>query len=131
MAKSERSRRSVVDAAWLEWTVTRQAATGRCHFIVDFVALPGWFCGHELGLAITDGPSILWTLTHLPEINRAHLAVLACRDLPKPKRTRKQVVAEARRREWRALIRFRAMEKDVARRGQVARRATSKRSLAA
>src|SRR5262249_13149976 len=108
MLKCDWSQRNVIRSAWLEWIVTRQCTRGNgARYIPEYVEVPDWFRNHELGLAITDGPTIFWTLAHLPEINQAHRAMLAGRNLPKPKRSREQKVAEWRRREWRARIRLR------------------------
>jgi hypothetical protein len=101
----------MIKAAWLEWLVSHQVAgSNAAHYIPAFVEVPGWFCAYELGLAIQEGPSIIWTAQHLVEINQAHRAQLTCRDLRKSRRVREQDVAERRRREWKAMLRLKADE---------------------
>jgi hypothetical protein len=99
---------AIVKAAWLEWIVTHLVLTGDGDGLVPrFVEVEHWFILRELGLGANESPSIFWTLVHLKQINRAHRAMLACRDLPEPKRQREQDEAEQRRREWRAVLKFR------------------------
>jgi hypothetical protein len=98
--------------------VSHQAGSGNgVRYIPEYVEMPRWFRMYELGLAIPDGPSILWTLRHLDRINRKHRAALAAQDLPKAKQEskleREQAEAERRCREWRALLRFRRSALDA------------------
>lgn len=109
--------RTVVKMAWLEWLVSRQIDSGNgADYIPLFIEVPGWFWAYELGFAIPEGPSILFTAEHLEEINRAHRAILAgprrTTSKPKPKARRKieQAEAERRRREWRAMLQVRSSD---------------------
>lgn len=103
----------VIKSCWIEWLVARQITTGNGEScLIECAYVPGWFRLHELGLAVSDGPSIFWTLDHLVELNRAHRAQLAGprREASKPKLSakarRKLEQAEARRRrqKWRAVV---------------------------
>lgn len=78
---------------------------------------PPWFRAYELGLAISAGPSIIWTFAHVEKINRKNRAFLAAPNLAKPtkkwsakkksKAGHAQAEAEESRRIWRAIIKFR------------------------
>jgi hypothetical protein len=106
----------LIRTAWLEWLVSRQVGGGNgARYIPAFVEVPGWFPAYELGLALREGPSIVWTAEHLDEINAAHRAVLTCRELRKSMKAREQHAAEKRRREWRAMLRLKADEKTARR----------------
>jgi hypothetical protein len=101
----------VIKAAWMEWLVSHQIASGNgASYIAQVVEIPGWFRSFELGMAIPEGPSIFWTFDHLDQINRAHRHLLACPDRPKPPKPKEQDIANQRRREWRAILRFRRAE---------------------
>jgi hypothetical protein len=92
-----------VKAAWLEWIVTHLMHSGDGASLVPaYVEVEDWFRQGELGLGRGEAPTIFWTTVHLAQINRAHQAMLACCDLPQPKRERELDEAAQRRREWRA-----------------------------
>jgi hypothetical protein len=62
---------------WLEYRVTRQISTGNGEHYLAQWRVPGWFAAVELGLGLCEGPSILYTMTHLPDINRRNNRQLA------------------------------------------------------
>lgn len=71
--------KQVIRAAYLEWRVTRQMSTANGEKFLasepstDAHPAPGWFIAEELGFGDCNGPSLLWTLEHLPETNRRHI----------------------------------------------------------
>jgi hypothetical protein len=92
-----------IKSAWLEWIVTHLMRCGDGASLVPaYVEVEDWFRLGELGLGKGEGPTVFWTTVHLVQINRAHHAMLACRDLPQLKRERELDEAAQRRKEWRA-----------------------------
>lgn len=66
--------RALVKAAYLEWRVTKQCATGDGSYITH-TDVPGWFWYAELGHGDKQGPSLECTLRYLTETNRKNLQI--------------------------------------------------------
>jgi hypothetical protein len=85
---------------WLEYRVTRQISTGNGEHYLAQWRIPGWFAAVELGMGVCEGPSILYTMAHLPDLNRRSRKQLAERegaDLrpAKPKQPQPKMTATA------------------------------------